>query len=230
MHRALLLLLLCPALISAADLSTLKGAKHSGDLVGLDENAVVIRAGGSDVTTPVPEILQLVLKDAAATKLPAKYIDVELIDGTLFHCSAVALKGKKADLALTSGMRLSLDLTSISYILNEAQEEATRKEFGNILAERIKSDRYFVRKDSRLDGLEGTFGDAPADGKTIGFTLRDGEKQNLPLDRLAALLFNNRLEGNIPPTVCKVIDAGKNTIVAQKAVLKGKSLSILTVG
>src|SRR5262249_36409136 len=117
-----------------------------------------------------------------------------------------------------------------SYILNEAQEEATRKEFANILAERIKSDRYFVRKDSRLDGLEGTFGDAAADGKTIGFTLRDGEKQNLPLDRLAALLFNNRLEGNIPPTVCKVIDAGKNTIVAQKAVLKGKSLSILTVG
>jgi hypothetical protein len=229
MHRALLLLLLVPSLVSAADLSTLKGAKHSGELVSIDEGAVVIRSGGSDVSTPVPEIMQLMLKDAAAAKLPAKYIDVELIDGTLFHCAAVALKGKKADLALTSGLRLNLDLTSLAYVLNDAQDEAVRKEFGNIVAERVKSDRYFVRKDSRLDGLEGTFGDAAGDGKTMAFTMRDGEKRDLPLDRLAALLFNNRLEGNIPPTVCKVIDAGKNTIVAQKAVLKGKTLSILTV-
>jgi hypothetical protein len=230
MHRALLLLVLVPAFLPAADLSTLKGGKFSGDLVSVDDKAVVIRSGDKDVTTPLPEILQLVLRDAATTKLPEKYVDVELVDGTLFHCSAVALKGKKADLALTSGMRLTVDLGVVVYVLNGAQDEPTRKEFGNIVAERVKSDRYFVHNSGRLDGLEGTFGDAAADGKTIAFTQKAGDPRNLPLDRLAALLFNNRMEGNIPPTVCKVIDAGKNTIVAQKAVLKDKGLTILTVG
>src|SRR5262249_3147566 len=69
------------------------------------------------------------------------------------------------------------------------------------------------------------------EGKTIAFTNKSGEMTRLPLDeRLAALLFNNRLEGNIAPTVCRVIDQHQDRIIAQRAVLKDKTLSLLTAG
>src|SRR5262249_33874909 len=94
---------------------------------------------------------------------------------------------------------------------------------------RGKRDRFFLRKDSRLDGLEGTFGDADPDGKQIAFDLANGTRRKLPLDRLAALLFNNRLEGNIPPTVCRVTDAYKNAVIANKAAFKDGKLTLTTV-
>jgi hypothetical protein len=213
----------------AAELSTLSGKKYSGDLVAINERTVTLKTSEGDVETQLADILTLNLKDGAA-KLPPKFTDVELVDGTIFHCVKVELKGKKANIELPSGAKITVDLTAISYVLNEAQVEAIRKEFGAIISDRTKSDRFFVHKGGRLDGLEGTFGDASDDGANIAFTDKSGDKRALPLDRLAALLFNNRLEGNIPPTACRVTDANQNVIVAQKAVLKDKSLSLLTVG
>ena len=92
-----------------------------------------------------------------------------------------------------------------------------------------RRDRFFLRKNDRLDGLEGTFGNASDDGKTIAFEFTDGKRQDLPLDRLVALMFNNRLEGNIPPTLCKVVDAHQNTVIANKATLAGGKLTLVTV-
>lgn len=228
---ACLALIAIASSLPAADLTTLKGKKLSGDLVSIDDKAVVIKSGGGEVSTPLPEILQLILQTPSAAKMPEKYVDIELIDGTLLHCSKFTLKGKQVELTVLPDWKLTVPMRSLFYILTDAQDPAKRKEWDTITSERTKSDRYFVRQNNRLDGLEGTFGDGSDDGKQIAFTNgSDGQKRTLPVDRLAALLFNNRLEGNIPTTTCKVNDAYKNVIVAHKAVLKGDALSITTVG
>jgi hypothetical protein len=225
---ALVAILLVAPIVSAAELTKIDGTKITGELVAVNESAVTIKTAGGAIETPLAQILTLNLKEAAS-KAPAKYSDVELVDGTLFHCGKVELKGKKVVLTLASGMMLSVDMTALSYILNEAQVEATRKEFAAFLADRSKSDRFFVHKSGRLDGLDGTFGDASDDGTSISFTDKTGEKRQLPVERLAALMFNNRLEGNIPETACRVLDAQQDVVYAQKAVLSGKKLSLLTV-
>jgi hypothetical protein len=227
--RVLFGLLLAGSFAAAAELNTLKGKKISGELVSADDKAIVIKTSGGDVATPVPEAMQLQLSSQTALKLPDKYIDVELIDGTLFHCAGFTLKGKQVELTVVPQMKLTVPMSVVAFILMDAQDPRTQKEWQEVIADRGKRDRFFVRKDNRLDGLDGTFGDADAAGKQIDFDLATGARRKLPVDRLAALMFNNRLEGNIPPTVCRVSDAYKNSIIANKAVFKDGKLTLTSV-
>jgi hypothetical protein len=225
--RVLAVALLFAPMLPAADLNTLTGKKLTGDVVSADDQSIVIKTETGPVSTPVLEALQLTFATPPA-KMPDKYIDVELIDGSLFHCSAFSFKGKTLVLTVLPGITRSIPMEKVAYILTDAQDEKNRKDWDAIFGDRGRRDRFFLRKNARLDGLEGTFGEASADGTTIAFEMADGTRRNLPLDRLVALLFNNRLEGNIPPTVCKVVDSYQNLIIANKASVKDGKLTLFT--
>ena len=227
--RALLVLVLLAPALPAAEITTLDGKKLSGELVRIDEAAVVVKTGNGEESTPVPRML-VIETGATLGKPPDKFIDVELIDGSLFHCKQFTLHGKQVDIVVLPEKKLRLPMEKVLYILVDAQDQKTQKEWQEILADKGKRDRFFVRKDDRLDGLEGTFGDADADSKTITFQVASNNTtRKLPIDKLQVLLFNNRLEGNIAPRVCKVVDTFQNQLVATKVVLKGELLSVLTV-
>ncbi len=214
----------------AAEITTLKGEKLVGDLVSFNGRELVIRVDQNPQTLPVAELLVVQLRSPESVSLPKKYIDVELVDGSLLRASAAVMKGKKVHLVLLDGRELVIEVAKMAYILNNAHDPVVRQAFDTVDSERVKSDRFFVRRDRRLDGLEGTFGDASDDGKSIAFTTRDGETRRLPQDRLAALMFNNRFEGNIPPTLCRVADIHGNRLNVQKATLSDGTLKIVTVG
>ncbi|HLW66174.1 MAG TPA: NPCBM/NEW2 domain-containing protein [Gemmataceae bacterium] len=227
-YTFLVLVSAAPAL-PAAEITTLDGKKYSGDLVRIDEAAVVVKTGSGEESTPVPRML-VVETGATFGKPPDKFIDVELVDGSLLHCKQLTLRGKQVELVILPEKKLTLPMEKVLYILVDAQDQKTQKEWQEILADKGKRDRFYVRKDDRLDGLDGTFGDADADGKFITFQVASNNTtRKLPIDKLQALLFNNRLEGNIAPRVCKVVDTFQNQFVATKVVLKGQTLSVLTV-
>ena len=225
-------LLLFSAIGSAADLNTLKGKKVTGELVAVNDQTIVLKTATGEVATPVPEAMVLQLAATPEVKFPDKYTDVELIDGTLFHCKSFLLqdKGKTLELVALPDKKITLPLSKVAYVLTDAQDPKIQREWQEIFADRGKRDRFFVRQGDRLDGLEGTFGEADAAGKSIQFDLATGGSRKLPIERLVAMLFNNRLEGNIPATLCRVIDAHHNVIVANKASLTDGKLSIQTVG
>ena len=100
------------SLVHAADLTTLKGKKHSGELVSIDDKAVVIKTAEGEVSTPLPEILQLTLQAPPQVKFPDKFIDVELIDGTLLHCSGFSLKAKEVQLTVLPDWKLTVPMKS----------------------------------------------------------------------------------------------------------------------
>jgi hypothetical protein len=226
--RALLVCLLFAPLLPADELNTLKGKKLTGQLVSADGQAIVIKTEAGEVATPLPEALQLTLSTTPA-KMPDKYLDVELIDGSLFHCTSFSFKGKTLVVNVLPGITRSIPMEKVAYILNDAQDPNTRNEWDKIFADRGRSDRFFIRNNNQLDGKAGTFGEANAAGTTITFETTDGTRRDLPLAQLVALLFNNRLEGNIPPTMCKVIDANQNMVIANKATLKDGKLTLVTV-
>src|SRR6516162_8676930 len=208
--HAVACLVLGVSVAAAAELNTLKGKKLTGDLVAVTDQVIVLKTATGDVSTPLPEAMQLQLAAPPEVKLPDKYTDVELIDGTLFHCKSFLLKGKTIEFVALPDKKITLPLAKVAYILTDAQDPKMQKEWGEIFADRGKRDRFFLRKDDRLDGLEGTFGDADADGKSIPFDLAAGGSRKLPIDKLVALLFNNRLEGNIASMVCRVVDSHHN--------------------
>lgn len=215
---------------SAADVTTLKGEKLVGDLIALNDRELVLRVEGREQVVPLADLLAIQLRDPGSASLPKQFIDVELVDGSMLRGSAAIIKGKKLHLVLVDGREMTIDVPRIAYVLNNAQDPIVRKAFDAVYAERVKSDRFFVRRDSRLDGLEGTFGDGSEDGKSIAFTTKDGESRRLPQDRLAALMFNNRLEGNVPPTLCRIGDVHGNRLNVQRATLADGKLQLVTVG
>ena len=90
--RALLVFVLLTPVASAAELKTLKGASLKGEVVSISDKEVVLEVDGKKVSTPIPQILQLNLKDGFdKIESDAKYAEVELTDGTLLKCSKVEL-------------------------------------------------------------------------------------------------------------------------------------------
>src|SRR5262245_41523596 len=119
--RALALSLLLTSTSLAADLRTLTGAAHKGELHKLDDKNVVLRTDGGPVTVPVGEILQLDFVPPGDLPPLAKdpFLDLELTDGSLLHCRSFALKGKQAELQLLSGPKVTVPLSAITYVLND---------------------------------------------------------------------------------------------------------------
>src|SRR5262249_10717673 len=125
----LLAVVLCASLGRAADLHTLKGEKMTGEVVSISDKEIVFSKGTEQVTLPILQVLHIDYNPPG--KLPAntEYADVELTDGTLFHCGKVTLKGKNVEIVLLSGQELTLPLTAVSNILNEAHVEKHRKDW-----------------------------------------------------------------------------------------------------
>ena len=89
-RSAIAALLVSAAALSAADtqLRLLTGAPMSGELISVNAKAVTFKFDGKNVETPLAQILSIDLANAPK-EVPdknAKYIDVELTDGTLRQC------------------------------------------------------------------------------------------------------------------------------------------------
>src|SRR3954462_6024396 len=109
--RSLLVLAFMIPAASAAELKTLKGESLKGELVSISDKEVILEVDGKKVSTPIPQVLHLNLKDSyEKIEANTKYAEVELIDGTLLKCSKVELIESDARLSLLNGPEVKLPL------------------------------------------------------------------------------------------------------------------------
>src|SRR5262249_21621267 len=102
--RAFFFVIFAPALISqvlaaeseAVELRTLTGQTIKGNLESASDKELVISGNGS---VAVAQIVDLVFS-ANQPQANDKYIDVELSDASLLHCSQFTLKNSKVELKL----------------------------------------------------------------------------------------------------------------------------------
>src|SRR5258708_4634103 len=98
---ALVLFFLLVAPVPAAELRTLDGKVLKGELTAADEKNVMLRTEGGAVAVPVLDVLQIELVAPGDLPSPSQtkdpYLDVELTDGSLFHCRSIACKGKSLE-------------------------------------------------------------------------------------------------------------------------------------
>lgn len=224
--RSLVALLVCATfgLAEPAKVRTLAGKEYQGELVSLDGAGLVMKAkdGGKDVEVKLPlaEVLDIDLQ--AATAPTNKYVDVELVDGTLLHCGQMSLINGDLDLKLAAGHELKVPLSAVAYILNDAQDKAVRDEFRGFLAKQGTRDFIAVKKAGVANILEGTLRQGDAQGRTIGFDAKGSDTEvRVRLDRIAGMAFFRKREGNLEDPLCKLTDSSGNVLVVTKIAASG---------
>src|SRR5438445_8727928 len=83
----------------AVEVRTLTGQTIKGNLESITEKELVISGNGP---VAVAQVVDLVFS-ANQPQANDKYLDVELTDGSLLHCTQFVLKGSKVELKLAQG-------------------------------------------------------------------------------------------------------------------------------
>jgi hypothetical protein len=247
---AIVALLVSAAAVSAADsqLRTLTGAPISGELISVDAKAVVFKFDGKNVETPLAQVLSVDIQQAPK-EVPdknAKYIDVELTDGTVLRCGQFGLKGKEVQLTLLSGQALRFPLSRVKSYLTEAHDKTFRQDWEKYLAKKTPFDQLVVKtkttvkkegKDVEefvLNSVPVTVGDADEKGENIEFTLSkknpDGtsEKKSKLLATIHGIIFSAGPNADAAPVLCKVYDVNANVIVASAVTVEGDKVNVVT--
>jgi hypothetical protein len=220
-------LLAALALSAGADLQTLSGKHVSGELVGLDRQTATVRTAGDETARiPLADVLQLTQPVEAVPR--GTHSAVELTDGSVLLCSAVAIKDNTAELTVIPETKVTVPITAVFTILRDAQDPKLRAEWQDFLGKRGRLDMVVVRTDDKLNGLEGTFGSG--NGDAIEFTASGSDqKRNVRLARAQGLIFVQKPDPAAPAPLCKVIDAAGNLLVAADVSLNSDGLTITTV-
>jgi len=238
--RLLLALMVCAATAAGAELRTLKGDAITGTVVSVTPKEIVIDKGSEKVTVPVEQVMQLDLAPLGKGP-PGPYSDVELNDGSLFHCKQVALKGTNLELELLGGQPLKCPLDKVANILfNKAHDERLRQEWSDRVKERLeklKRTDQLVRERPGADkndktiitGVDGTINKVDAEGKTLRFIL-DGEteEREVNIANLHGIIFAREADAGLKPIACKLNDSNKNTIMAASVEMDGGKLKMTT--
>lgn len=215
------------AAVPAAELTTLAGKKITGDIASISSQAVVLRTASGDVRTPTPDVLYL--DPGGAVAAPAKYWEVELTDGSLLRCAAVAVKGRRIELTLAGGVAAAVPLDAVAWMCRDAHDPAIRQLWPGVLAQRGPRDLVVLRQQDKLDALDGTFGDGTAEGDRVAFTVAANNRQlSARLDRVQGLIFVRKPQATAPP-LCKITDASGSVVAAASARVNGVSLQVESV-
>jgi hypothetical protein len=233
MGRALVALLLAAALSPAADtppqLRTLQGTTITGYPSRITPREIVQRQGEKEVSTPVDEVLAIDFGNKADSLRTHKYTDVALADGSLLHCNQVTLRGKEAELELIAGQKLKAPLDAVAYILNDAQDAKAQQDWKELLAKKHTSDVLTALKEGELVALNGTLGEADAEGKEIQFDLNSqGSPRAVKLEKVHGLIFYRQPDPKAPPVVCKVYDTFGDVIAASAVTVTAGGYTVKT--
>jgi hypothetical protein len=228
--RTLSALAICTSLSFAGEpvkLRTLAGKVEEGELVSITDKEITLHGKEGPIKMPLAEALDLTLPYEAS--LPSdNYSDVELTDGSVFHCLQYALKGTKLDCKLADGRSVKLELMGVASILNDAQNAKIRDEWKGILARKSNSDQLAVKdSEGKLNVVEGTLGSGDDKGTTIEFETGSGVKRRVNLGRVQAMSFVRKSNPDTPAATCKITDTSRNTWMAAKLTFKDGHFTIV---
>jgi hypothetical protein len=230
---ALLFLISMSPSAVGAQLQTLAGKTVSGELVSASDKEIVFQTIAGPLKVPVAEVLLIDLQHEIIAPSGYKYSDVELVDGTLVHCSQVTFAGKEVELKLAAPEQtVRVPFAAISYVLNNADDPALRQEWQEkVMAKRSHRDILAVKLNGVLNPLEGTLGEGQEKGK-ISFEYESrGARKKPDLDpaRVQGMVFLRNPDQDAPLTLCRVLDVHQNVVAAAKLQMTPSNFIVTTV-
>jgi hypothetical protein len=212
------------------ELRTLDGKSLPGKLVKITGKEIVVSSNGQEISTPLEQVLHVDFRPAGKIS-GTRWLDVELIDGSLLHCLTFAPKGATAELTLVTGQTVKVPLNVITWVANEANDPKVQAWWKEELDKKRTSDLLAVRnKDTgKLEALKGTFGDGNDDGTSIQFDLDSaGTPRPVKLEKLSGMSFLRTPPVNPPPTMCKLTDVQGNLLMVSAVTVTPAGFSIST--
>jgi hypothetical protein len=225
--RILPLAFLIVPLANAAELVTLDNKKATGEISGFTADGVKFKSGGMEQVYEYTKLESItIIPNAGDPALGAKGIEVELIDGTLFHCTDFRIKNKTAILTLAAkagpGKTVEFPANHILYMIRDVSDPKLNQAFRNHLRKRGRVDLWIIKGTDTLDAVEGTFGDGDDKGEIITFQIKDRPKSPIQFTTLFGAVFSPS-EVKVAQTVCKVIDADKNVLNTKSIALNSQN-------
>jgi hypothetical protein len=235
-RRSLLALLLCAAAVRAdegtglkVEMRTLKGEVIRGELVSVTPAEVTVAAPDGKNAVPTAQVLSVDVEQADKPAPPEKFLDVELTDGSIFHCAACELKGKEARLTLVTGQEITVPLIKVSNLIKEAQDPKRRKEWSKELSRKRDGDvlAKLNKETGALNVLDGKLGSVSEDGKSVQFTIED-VSSNVALESVQGLIFDRAADPKMPLAICKLVDVFGTAVMVTEVEFKNGEVAVTT--
>src|SRR5262245_22749786 len=203
----------------AAEIDTLKGERHAGELVSLDATAAVVKAGESSVTVPFADVLE-VRFPAAPPPEPSSGPRVALIDGTRLTLSAFSVAGDQARCETSFGA-FSLPVNRLAQVRFGISTGKLDEAWNALLKRESKNDLLVVKKDDVLDFLAGATGDV---GEKINM-LVDGDEVPIAREKVYGIIYHRRLPA-LPMPITEVRLTGGDALAITRFAWDGENLKV----
>lgn len=241
--RTLIAVLIAAPFAAAAELQTLDGRKITGDIVSVVGNDLTFKGPTGEEKFLVTTIHSVTTGPTPKVDTSKKHTTVELVDGSLFRCSEIVIKGKNIELKMlgASPRTLTVPMRPAVYAVNrEAGDAKFEQDFRTLLRGRGRHDLLVFKRQVKndmgkdideLDSSAGTFGEG--DAESIKFTLASGANQESSrMNKVSGMIFSPPppdKEKPPRPAICKVIDSDGNEYVAAAVTRTTNGYSISTV-
>src|SRR5262249_2955284 len=155
----------------------------------ITEGKITLKVDGKSVDTPLPEVLNLSLRPTRGISA-AKYLEVELLDGSKLRCTKIHFTAKEAQLQLTTGLNIKVPLPGLVTVLRDAEDEEIRKQWDGLMKQKLRGDHIFILKDGQLNPVPGVIGDIDEKQQTVKFKGDKADKEIEPLlEKLQGMQF-----------------------------------------
>jgi hypothetical protein len=220
------ILLLSAALqIPAAEIETLQGERHAGELVEMSDSAALMKQGDETVSIPLSKLL-IVRFPTAPPAEPSIGARLALVDGSRLTCPRLSVSGDKVRCEAPFGaVTLSVSrLSSVRFGISTSRLDADWK---GLLARDATSDLLVVKNEDVLDYLAGVTGDV---GESVNLLLDGDDEVPVAREKVYGIIYHRRLP-NLPKSICQVRLTGGDVLeAAQVAWDSGKARVRLVAG
>jgi hypothetical protein len=223
-----LLVLVAALPLPAAEIETLNGDRHVGELIELTSESAVLKQGPSSVTLPLAGILE-VRFPATSPPEAATGSRVAFIDGTRLTLASFSIAGDKAHCETSFG-KFSLGVARVSHLRFGISTSKLDETWAALLTRESKNDLLVVKKEEVLDFLSGEVGDVAGKGdagEKIGFLL-DGDEVPVAREKVYGIIFHRRAP-SLPKSICQVRLTQGDSLQVAKLAWNGSELKVSLV-
>ena len=198
-----LLVLVAALPLPAAEIETLDGNRHAGELAELTDASAILQQGQSSVTLPLANVVEVRFPGASPPEASTGS-RVAFIDGSRLTLSGFLVTGDKARCETSFG-KFTLSVARLSHVRFGISTTKLDEAWAALLARESKNDLLVVKKEDVLDFLSGETGDVGGKGDAndkIGFLL-EGDEVPVARDKVYGIIFHRRIP-SLPKSVCQV--------------------------
>ena len=174
---------------------TLDGQQIVGKLTDLDSQSLTVETSKGRRELSVKMVARILQEKASAAKLARPTVWLALVDDTQLTATKFLIDGDRADLRLTTGQSLRIPRREIRHLRLKTQSEALARQWQKILRTETDADLLVIRKQGKIDFLEGIVGDV--DGTHVKFTF-DGDVIPVKLDKVEGIVYHRRASDDRP--------------------------------